>query len=1161
MKQFHYVCAAFLMVALTGCQNELVDPGDDSRTISFFLEEVATRTEFTIPSGTSYPVIWTGNESGIFISLNGGQPLESNISVEQNGRTARFSAAFDLSVGGDNTFYAVSPSSALNELSDGEWKVYIPEWQTPLTNSVDETAQLLFSKSETYSIVPEQVHLQFKHLTAYGLFSIRNLDIQEESISSIEIRSNLSLAGGFACDMSTGEPRPMEKASGTIHLVTSNTEGIWFACAPCDLGGQSLEFIVHTGTGSYSRTVSFADGRRFEAGKVARFTIDMSEAVFEAGSYCDFKTKDHVYIYDEEQSSCFSAIDSLTLRVSGLPEADSPEAGDIIICQVTSTLPEGFFGRVDSIGDDGTLHCSWATLEDAFDELHISAEDIDIAPYLTGFEDENGEVCESQIIDAHEFWEGLNYVTDTTNVAPSLARKKAPFANSDRFTLDLSIGNDFVQGHLLTELGYSLRIDLSGGHVRYLYFELDRRAALKAELRIETGGGFDLPLMKPVENQLGPGFVVPSPIGIPILRLIPSLTLSSGIRFKGAAKLSGSCTLELENTKYISVFKDGQFHSHTVDLRNESFVTAAELELKASITPHFDADLALAVWSRRLFSIGLEGEAYVSLEANHPFSLGDQYLLEYNPTLTLTPGISVKAFMTSDLFWGGDDNGSSFGGVNGTELGAELTLEFHSTKIPLLPQFYNCHMKGSYTDAGIKTVTSDIGLKALMKTSEKGIAFFKNGKDEPLAYCPVSSASAHNTTISYNGEVDYARPYCKEEPANTSAKCFFGDKIFLDPGIVSATFYATKSSYDSFHDISHLEVHYDAEARFPETDDQDDYYYGLYCVGADGNYYAIDYHRGSEQILSIEDKYLSVISDAPGHSPFGLSLEQAHIDYNAMKLTMSFTIGAFREKKGGNPNMGFLTMPDFRFIEGADIIFGEPVEVEIVYDEIPSIDLMRADDPYFENGPEYNPYAEYPEYRPDPDTIIRWNDCIGTFQWTDPTYATQYYPLELWFTAPMSCDFQITAKCNHTMWDEEVFWVETIQNPFSDAMHELPLDPIGLSSVGKDHYGPESGVFIHEKGKGQFYADNLRVIVCGSDQIGERYNDVYFYYYEEAYPCMKLRNGDVIVSPHKVTFDYCNENPIFFPEAIDEPFLLDDEGYKEAQNRYLQFLLSLLRRQ
>ena len=60
----------------------------------------------------------------------------------------------------------MTPASAYLGKNAERFSATIPNVQTPLENSVDEAAQILYAVSEAYEEFPSKVALHFNHFTA-----------------------------------------------------------------------------------------------------------------------------------------------------------------------------------------------------------------------------------------------------------------------------------------------------------------------------------------------------------------------------------------------------------------------------------------------------------------------------------------------------------------------------------------------------------------------------------------------------------------------------------------------------------------------------------------------------------------------------------------------------------------------------------------------------------------------------------------------------------------------------------------------------------------------------------------------------------------------------------------------------------------------------------
>ena len=279
---FAVAAATTLFVA---CNKEVeIEINPAVRTVEFSAGPV-TKTIFGTLSGTSLPTLWTENKT-VGISLNFATMKQSTTpEVASGGATATFQADIEDSGSAPYTFYAVSPYSSVISVSSDykSVQVDIPASQTPLATSVDENAQILVAKYAAGSSFPTSVALDFDHLTAYGKISFSNLSLASgETIESVSLTATKNWVGRFYYyfeDYDTYSEGDMaEKSAGkTLTLVTSSATDIWFACAPVDLGGETVKVVVTTNEGTtYTKNVTIPAGKTFAAGKVNAFTINMN---------------------------------------------------------------------------------------------------------------------------------------------------------------------------------------------------------------------------------------------------------------------------------------------------------------------------------------------------------------------------------------------------------------------------------------------------------------------------------------------------------------------------------------------------------------------------------------------------------------------------------------------------------------------------------------------------------------------------------------------------------------------------------------------------------------------------------------------------------------------------------------------------------------------
>lgn len=264
--------------------------------VHFVADEIETRTVFgeaeTSDGQTSFPTLWTDNDSQIAVSLNLNPAKGATVNPAADYKSATFDADFSQSeVSAPYTFYALSPYSAYVGASSSHrgYHFSIPAGQTPLATSCDEAAQIMVASQGVTSIADfSSVDLHFSHVTAYGRMTLRNMDLPEGTrILSIDLTASEPFTGQFYYDF---ESNTLEQGSPSytvsvhadnITVEAGTSSDIWFACAPADLGGGTLKVDVNTTTGVLSRTVLLGAGKlAFESGRISKFGVNMESAVF-----------------------------------------------------------------------------------------------------------------------------------------------------------------------------------------------------------------------------------------------------------------------------------------------------------------------------------------------------------------------------------------------------------------------------------------------------------------------------------------------------------------------------------------------------------------------------------------------------------------------------------------------------------------------------------------------------------------------------------------------------------------------------------------------------------------------------------------------------------------------------------------------------------------
>lgn len=273
MKNFgkFFVAIAAAVVALSGCQKVDEQIPSTTKTVSFFARSIETKTAFGEKEGTSYPTLWTDNDTKVAVSLNRAAAKQADVIPADDYKTATFDVEIEDDLTGSYAFTAVSPASAALGISAEKGiNIQVPTTQTPTEASVDEAAQILVATTSEVDVFPDEVTLDFTHFTAYGKISILNLE-SGSTISAISLTADSNWAGRWYYNNGVVSEN---SASATITINTTSAADNWFACAPVELGGQDIKVTVTTDKGNYVKTITLPTGKKFESGKIAKFSVD-----------------------------------------------------------------------------------------------------------------------------------------------------------------------------------------------------------------------------------------------------------------------------------------------------------------------------------------------------------------------------------------------------------------------------------------------------------------------------------------------------------------------------------------------------------------------------------------------------------------------------------------------------------------------------------------------------------------------------------------------------------------------------------------------------------------------------------------------------------------------------------------------------------------------
>jgi len=290
MKKFFstFFTGACIALLFSACNKQEKDIDPSSRLINFTAQSIETRTAFGTPDGKSYPTLWTANDTQVKVACNYAGAKDADVTPSADFKTAKFVAEITPKEADSYKFMALSPSTAYVNLSGASyysWNVNIPTAQTPIAGSVDEAAQILSAVSESFTELPESVNFHFTHVTAYGHFSIKNLNLSGAAVQSVSITSSVPFAGRWYYYLEDGDATAgsvqANSASSTITLTTTSLDDLWFACAPVDLSKATFKITVTTDKGSFEKTVTCPDSANLSCGSIFKFAVDFTGVVME----------------------------------------------------------------------------------------------------------------------------------------------------------------------------------------------------------------------------------------------------------------------------------------------------------------------------------------------------------------------------------------------------------------------------------------------------------------------------------------------------------------------------------------------------------------------------------------------------------------------------------------------------------------------------------------------------------------------------------------------------------------------------------------------------------------------------------------------------------------------------------------------------------------
>ncbi|MDY6463502.1 MAG: metallophosphoesterase, partial [Bacteroidales bacterium] len=262
MKRIALILGALVLFTnASSCQKAEKDNNpQEKRLYRFDAGLPETKVYFGEVADGHYPLYWKeGDEVRMFSKSAQGDAFNDlgTIPVVPSADGKRASFTFESSLPAGTLLAVASPASSIAGIVGSALSIKMPDEQTPQAGSPDPNAIVMLSSAVIPSEPSTPVQLSFKSISAYGRLSLEGLSVTPKKVfltSSVE-------------------------DGPTLTLNTSATKDIFFAWKNVNLGGSKLTVSVLSESGTVSKTITLPPEVAFKSGVVARFSVDMSEAV------------------------------------------------------------------------------------------------------------------------------------------------------------------------------------------------------------------------------------------------------------------------------------------------------------------------------------------------------------------------------------------------------------------------------------------------------------------------------------------------------------------------------------------------------------------------------------------------------------------------------------------------------------------------------------------------------------------------------------------------------------------------------------------------------------------------------------------------------------------------------------------------------------------
>ena len=279
-KTFLFAAFAAALAFAVSCNkvNQAEPETPALRTVQFNALPMDTKTVFGEKNGNKYPVLWTSSDTKVGVSLNYSDIATLSVTPSSDGSTASFSGKFSES--STYRFMVVSPEPAFKSRNATNKTVLVefPAGQTSTAASPDANAQILFADTKELPSLPEEIDLQFEHLSAYLHLQFTNVELGDATVQAVNITYEDAAIAGRIFFYPDEDRFEVGSSSlfNTIAVSTTTLDDVWCGLCPVDLSGKKLTIVVSTDKGTMSKDVNMPSQAVLTRGKIGKFTVDMS---------------------------------------------------------------------------------------------------------------------------------------------------------------------------------------------------------------------------------------------------------------------------------------------------------------------------------------------------------------------------------------------------------------------------------------------------------------------------------------------------------------------------------------------------------------------------------------------------------------------------------------------------------------------------------------------------------------------------------------------------------------------------------------------------------------------------------------------------------------------------------------------------------------------